>query len=158
MATITFEVVTFLEYAPFPALLPFFKSILEVVLRGYSAPPAILPRSPQLCQNGGLLVWPSVVVTEKSQRRPSQATAVPVPEIMDTTSYVHFLLAIYHFRDEGTHENWHNTFRNNSPRCYSVHYFKPAISLETSLWAALMCLECICGGLPPHNYNCPYEG
>jgi hypothetical protein len=32
LATITLEVVTSREYAPFPVLLPFFKYILEVVL------------------------------------------------------------------------------------------------------------------------------
>jgi hypothetical protein len=32
LATVTLEVVPFREYAPFPALLPFFKCILEVVL------------------------------------------------------------------------------------------------------------------------------
>jgi hypothetical protein len=84
LATITFEVVTFLEYAPFPALLSFFKSFLEVVLLGYSAPPAILPRSPQLCQNSGLSVLPAVGVTEKSQMGPIQAMAASFPEIMDT--------------------------------------------------------------------------
>jgi hypothetical protein len=46
------EVIPFHAYAPFPALLPFFKCMLEVVFCECE----ILPRPPQLCQNGGLSV------------------------------------------------------------------------------------------------------
>jgi hypothetical protein len=37
------------------------------VLRGCSAPQAILPQSPPLCQNGGLSVVSSITETEKSR-------------------------------------------------------------------------------------------
>jgi hypothetical protein len=73
LATITLKVVPFRMYAPFPALLPFFKCILEIVfcegvqhcLQFCSAPPAILPRSRQLCQNDGLSILSSIRETEK---------------------------------------------------------------------------------------------
>jgi hypothetical protein len=58
LVTITLEVAPFDTFEPFPALLPFFKSILEVVICGgggfSTAPPAILHSSPQLFQNGSL--------------------------------------------------------------------------------------------------------
>jgi hypothetical protein len=54
LATIILDVVPFRAHAPFPELLPFYKFILEVVFCGCSAPPTILPRWSQLCQNGGL--------------------------------------------------------------------------------------------------------
>jgi hypothetical protein len=63
MATITLKIVPFRSYAPFQELLPLFKCILEVSSVRYS-PPAILPRLPQLCQNGGL----SIGETKKNQR------------------------------------------------------------------------------------------
>jgi hypothetical protein len=44
------------------------------VLWGCSAPPAILPPSPQLCQNGSLSVMSSIGETENSLRGPSQAS------------------------------------------------------------------------------------
>jgi hypothetical protein len=49
------SILPFRAYAPFPALL-----IFSLVLWGCSVPPAILPRSPQLWQNGDLSVLSSV--------------------------------------------------------------------------------------------------
>jgi hypothetical protein len=54
LAITTLKVAPFCVYASFPALLPFFKCILEVVF--CSAPPAILPRSLQFCQYGSLSI------------------------------------------------------------------------------------------------------
>jgi hypothetical protein len=60
LATITLEEVSISTYAPFPALLQFFRCILEVVFCRCSAPPAILPKSPQLYfifNQGNREVW-----------------------------------------------------------------------------------------------------
>jgi hypothetical protein len=57
LATINLEVVPFRAHAPFPALLPFLMHPGSRVLCGCSAPPAILPRIPQLCQNGGFKIY-----------------------------------------------------------------------------------------------------
>jgi hypothetical protein len=65
LATINFEVVPFRAYTPFPALLPFFKCILEVMF--CSTPPAVLPRSPEFWQNGGLSVLSSVATGQVRQ-------------------------------------------------------------------------------------------
>jgi hypothetical protein len=56
LATVTLKVFPFRAYAPFPAILPFFNASWK----SCSAPPAILPQSPQFCQNGGLSVLSSV--------------------------------------------------------------------------------------------------
>jgi hypothetical protein len=50
-----------------PALLPLFKCILDFLFHGCSAPYAILHRSPQLCQNGGLSVLSSIGETQKGR-------------------------------------------------------------------------------------------
>jgi hypothetical protein len=66
LETINLEVVLFRAYAPFPALLPFFKRIPEVVFCECSLPSAILPRLTQLRQNGGLLVLSAIREKEES--------------------------------------------------------------------------------------------
>jgi hypothetical protein len=61
LATITLEANPYRKYAPFPAILNFVKCIQEVVFcEGVQHTPAILPRPPQLCQNGGLSVLSSI--------------------------------------------------------------------------------------------------
>jgi hypothetical protein len=62
LATIALEVVPFRTYALFPVLLPYIKCILEVV---FCAQTVILPRSPQLYQNGSLSVLFSMGETAK---------------------------------------------------------------------------------------------
>jgi hypothetical protein len=63
LTTVTLEVVQFRVYALFPALLSFFKYILEVV--SYEGVQHRLPRSPKVCQNGGLSVLSAIGETEK---------------------------------------------------------------------------------------------
>jgi hypothetical protein len=64
LATSTLEVVTFRVYAPFPAPLPFRMQVGSRVLWGCSAPPVILPRSAQVCRNGGLSILTPIGETE----------------------------------------------------------------------------------------------
>jgi hypothetical protein len=64
LATITLEIFPFRVYAQFPALLPFFRSILEV---GFYE--GVLPQSPQIFQVGGLSVVSSIGDTKKSRVR-----------------------------------------------------------------------------------------
>jgi hypothetical protein len=66
LPTIILEIVPFRAYASFPAFIQFFKCIPEVVYCECSAPPAILPPSPQLCQDGGFSVLSSTGKAEES--------------------------------------------------------------------------------------------
>jgi hypothetical protein len=67
LATITLEVAPSCAHAPFQAFLPFINCFFEVRdLGGCSAPPAILPRSPQLCQNGDHSVLSLIGEAEKN--------------------------------------------------------------------------------------------
>jgi hypothetical protein len=68
LATFTLEVLPFRLHAPFPLLLTFVQCILQVVFcGGCSIPPAILPPSPQLYQNGGFSVLSSIGDSEESR-------------------------------------------------------------------------------------------
>jgi hypothetical protein len=60
LVTITLEVVPFHAYALFPALLSFLNAPGSRVLWGCSAPPAILPQSPELYPNCSLSILSSV--------------------------------------------------------------------------------------------------
>jgi hypothetical protein len=68
LANLTLKVVLFRGYSLFLMLLSFFKMHPgSCVVRGCSAPSAIVAQSPQLYQNGGLSVLSSIKDRERSR-------------------------------------------------------------------------------------------